>query len=247
MLHGREKEIGKLVENLRSGKHTLIFGPAGVGKTALLKEAAIILKRSFPNELSSIYLCGCETRRKLLLGALVQINSPISIKRNSKIGRGVSGKHYARIPELRNRLLGAASKKRICLLLDHVPRPRHPMRHLLELLESSFTLACAIRARPDEHDLHFCKFDKIELGNLPNEAAFPWIDSELGLLGYHGRQKTKIAREVLRLTKGHPQSCADTLQIIRKQDPKIDDPIKVRRMFVDSLLSGFNDYVLKSL
>jgi enolase len=33
-------------------------------------------------------------------------------------------------------------------------------------------------------------------------------------LGYHGRQKTKFAREVLRLTKGHPQSCADSLQIV---------------------------------
>jgi hypothetical protein len=246
MLLGREKEIGKLVENLRLGRHTLVLGPAGVGKTALLEAASILLKRSFPSELSVIYLRRCESRRKLLLGALGQLSSRISVKRDSRIGRGAAGKRYARIPELRNCLIGAAGRKRICLLMDHVQRLRHPMQHLLELLDSSCTLVCAIRARPDEHDLYFCKFDKIELGNLPRETALRWIESELGLLGYCRRQKTRIAREILRLTKGHPKSCSDTLRIIRKQDLQIDDPIKVRRMFVDGLLSRLDDYALKS-
>jgi hypothetical protein len=111
------------------------------------------------------------------------------------------------------------------------------MQHLLELLEERFTLACAVTANRAGYDLYYWKFDKIELADLPAAMALSWVEDELGVLGYRGSLRAALAREIINQAGSNPGSISRTLDVIRSQPRRLDDPIRVRRMFVDGLLN----------
>jgi ATP-dependent Clp protease ATP-binding subunit ClpA len=64
MLFGRERELGRLVENVMRGRHTVITGPADIGKTALLREAALCLGET--NVVQALYVSDASRPRRLL-------------------------------------------------------------------------------------------------------------------------------------------------------------------------------------
>jgi len=98
-------------------------------------------------------------------------------------------------------------------------------------------LVFAVRAYPGAYDLYYWKFDRLEVGNLPDAAARSWIERDLAQRGCTGPLGRAIAAEVQRLCRGNPGLIADTLDAIRKNPIPLDDPIRVHRMFVDGRLS----------
>jgi ATP-dependent Clp protease ATP-binding subunit ClpA len=54
MLLGRDRELSRLLENVARRRHTVITGPADIGKTALLREAALRLGET--NEVQTLYI-----------------------------------------------------------------------------------------------------------------------------------------------------------------------------------------------
>ena len=107
------------------------------------------------------------------------------------------------------------------------------MQRLLEMLETCSTLVFSVTANPDSYDLYYWKFDALEVGNLPRKIALTWIDAELRSICYADPLKKTMAREILRLTAGNPGAISQTLAVIANQTIPLDDPIRVRRMFVD--------------
>jgi hypothetical protein len=55
---GRDEELGQLLENVRSGTHTLIVGDKGIGKTALLQQALKFLSGKLPRIDLSAHVMG---------------------------------------------------------------------------------------------------------------------------------------------------------------------------------------------
>jgi hypothetical protein len=115
------------------------------------------------------------------------------------------------------------------------------MQHLLEILERNFTLVCAVRGSRDSFDLYYWKFERLEIGNLPDAAALSWIGKELGQLGCSGRLLRTIATEVQRLCRGNPGLISRTLKMMKGSGVSLDDPIRVRRFFIDGQLSELKD------
>ena len=144
-----------------------------------------------------------------------------------------------RVQDLRDMLFSAVRKGRTCLLLDHLPPLHHKMQRLLELLEERFTLACAVTASRAAYDLYYWRFDRVELGDLQVDVALRWVEEELGCLRYAGSLQGAIAREVVRLAGGNPGSISETLNVIRSQRRPLDDPIRVRRMFIDGRMNRY--------
>jgi hypothetical protein len=60
-------------------------------------------------------------------------------------------------------------------------------------------------------------------------------------MSYSKELEKTIASEIFRLTGGNPGSTSQTLYAIRSQSVPIDDPIRIRRMFVDGKISRFSD------
>jgi len=228
MLFGREKEVRKLVLNMQRGIHTLVFGDQGVGKSAILKEA---VSRLSAGEAEVVYVNDCRSRRILLEEAIKtrQMN-------NAQVREMC-------IKDLRNALLkSGGEKQRLCLVLDHLPKLHHPLKRLLEIMEERCVLAFGVRGLPGSYDLYFWKFKSLEVKNLSRKDALAWISAELRKMSYAEALRKTIAPEIFRLTGGNPGSISRTLYAIGSQRVPLDDPIRVRRMFVDGKISRLSDF-----
>jgi hypothetical protein len=223
MLVGRDEEIRKLIRNLEQGIHTLVFGSEGTGKSALLQEVA-------SRELSTrvIYVGNCSSRRILLQDAVTRMTAKPT---------GPALLRDTPIKDLRDQLFRMGRREKSCLMLDHLPRLRHRMQHLLEMLEQHFTLICAVRAVANAYDLYYWKFARLEVSNLSEAASRSWIERGLAQMGCSGSLARAITLEVQRMCRGNPKLISDTLKMMHASGVPLDDPIRVRRFFIDGLLS----------
>ena len=241
-LAGRERELEKIIRNLRRGVDTLVFGTAGVGKTAILLEAAARLGTVGAEGLcGAVYVADCSRRRRLLEGVFEGLIQDAGTSRSSRPSTPPGRRRPLLYNGLRELVFARSRGKVIYLLLDHLPGVNRRMEHLLELLEQHFTVACAVTAMPGAYDLYFWKYDRVEVGDLPRNDALPWIESQLAGMGYGTRLSEEIAREVCRLGRGNPRTISDTLRAIASQVVPLDDPIRVRRMFVAGLWSSLGE------
>jgi len=240
MLAGREREVEKILQNLRRGIGTLVFGAAGVGKTAILLEVASRLGLAHPGGLcGAVYVGDCSRRRRLLEGVIERLVQDARISAPSRESIPAGRRRSLRYQELRELVFANSRGKVIYLFLDHLPKLNRRMEHLLELLEQHFTLACAVTATPGAYDLYFWKYDRVEVGELPRNGALPWIERELAGMGYESVLRKAIALEVYRLAWGNPRAIFDTLHAIRSQVAPLNDPIRVRRMFIAGLWNRY--------
>lgn len=202
----------------------MVFGIEGAGKTALLQE---VVSRS--SKIRPAYVRDCSSRRALLEGAL----ACLAVDR----AKTATPRSELLIKDLRDELIRAGRHGNACLILDHLPRLRYRMQHLLEILEQYFTLIFAARAHPGAYDLYYWKFDRLEVGKLPDAAARSWIERDLAQRGCTGPLGRAVATEVQRFCRGNPGLISDTLEAIRNDAVPLEDPIRVRRLFVDGRLS----------
>jgi hypothetical protein len=237
----REHELQRLICNMEQATHSLILGPPGIGKSFLLREAATRLNMSHSAKAWAVYVPDCSSRRDLLVGALAALPAVTNGAKCIPLHSTSRVEGWLRVQDLRDRLWSEAQGNASCLLLDHLPKLRHRMQRLLELLEERFTLACAVTGNRGEHDLYFWKFDKIELVALPQTVALNWVEDEIGFLGYGGQLCTALAKEIVHRAGGNPGLISGTIDVIRCQPQKLDDPIRVARMFLDGLLKRLRD------
>ena len=237
MLVGRDRDLTKVVENMQLGVHTLVFGPEGTGKSALLREAALQINRNRPASLRAVYVCDCSGCRNLLSEALVGLPLENRNKPPRRLYPTSRIEGWLRVQDLRDQLFSAARSTTLCLLLDHLPPLHHKMQRLLEMLEQRFTLACAVTANRAAYDLYYWKFEKIELADLPTAMALGWVEDELRIMGYGGSLRAALAREIIHQAGSNPGLISRTLDVIRSQPRRLDDPIRVARMFIDGLLN----------
>jgi hypothetical protein len=237
MLVGREREVEKILQNLRRGIGTLVFGAAGAGKTAILLEVASRLGPARARgRHGAVYIGDCSRRRRLLEGALEGLVQDAGASVPSRESRPPARRRPLRYQELRELVCAKSRGRAICLFLDRLPELNRPMKHLLELLEQHFTLTCAVTAMPGAYDLYFWKYDRVEVGDLRRNDALPWIERELAGMGYESLLGKAIALEVYRLAWGNPRAISDTLHAIGSQVVPLDDPIRVRRMLISGML-----------
>lgn len=222
MIIGREKELHRLKQNLLRGVHTVIYGLAGSGKTALLRELSSMLQI---DGRPIVYVNHCKSRRDLLQEALT--------------GFSQTGRMHLSVRSLRDELLAVCVRRNPCLLLDHAPlRIPHRMQRLFELLEERSTLVFSVTAVPVVSDLYYWKHESIEISSLSRKAAVEWIVSELGSLGYGNPLRNALAAEIFRFAAGNPGAISRTLAAIENQARQIDDPIRIGRMFLEGQISA---------
>jgi len=224
MLFGREREIETVAQNLRRNVHTLVFGVPGIGKSAVLREAAARLNGDASPDSTAVYVSNCSQRTTLLQGALHGLASEGCAVESASVGR-------LRYSDLRNRVVAETGKRQLQLLLDHLPKMNRRLEHLLEILESKCTLACAVTAGPYAYHRFFWKYDKVEVCELSRKSILQWIESDLAQIGYGEESRIAIAGELYRLAGGNARSITITLDEIRNEGVPLSDPIRVSPLY----------------
>jgi replication-associated recombination protein RarA len=224
MLIDRNKEICNLVQNIKRGIHTLVFGRPGVGKSVILREAANRLSEC---DMEIIYVNDCRSPRVLLEIAL-----------KFRHIKGFSTRDVS-MSDLRNSLLRSNNCRKLCLILDHIPKLHHRLKHLMEIMEDRCILIFGVTADRDSYDLYYWRFEAIEITNLRRKSALPWIAQVIRAMNYSEALCKAISNEIFNLTAGNPEAIQRTLSIISRQTEIIDDPIRIPRMFIEGQLLDY--------
>lgn len=179
MLVGRERELERIVRRVDCGGSLVILGEAGIGKTAVLREAASL-----------------SNRRVYEGGGLVSLSWHSYLPLSRALRRRLPG---GEAPDI-----AAALVERIddgVLLLDDLHWADAATLRVVPLLSGRIRMLVAIRVGDAGADAALLATEKMEvmrLGALPDEAASTVLSSirpELAAVD---------AREVLRLARGNP-------------------------------------------
>lgn len=182
---GREREIERLQKLYAKRTHTVIVGPIGIGKSALLQRA----RQTCP-------LLLCEDTSSL--GRICD-----------GLERQLGWKHYKmNVIERKNRLLAYAERRGEPVALDHValtaPRVGRFMERLSQRVPVWIACRSTLAAEIGHVWQHIHRFDRIELGPLTQADTVALIEEAIALGNIQSEAREHTA-ELHRLSKGVPR------------------------------------------
>jgi hypothetical protein len=185
-LIGRETELNFLRDRLRTGRNVAVIGPAGIGKTALVRQAMAAMPDALYCPDTSTLKTACES----LLAALgVSVTAPDNIQRKRAV-------------------LAALHGHRCYIVFDHVQRVSPRLLSLLENLRESHPMVIATRSLA-WNDIGHLKmilwdFDTLEPDNLNEAAALRLARAEGERLGLHVPDPRQFEHDLWRWSRGNP-------------------------------------------
>jgi hypothetical protein len=214
LLLGREEEIRQCATNLRLGRHTLVMGERGIGKTAVIVRALSILEKESGPGASTVTVryatplgeCLKEIARQLWLRKVLLVPPSLvgagewEVFRKWFTGRGSVGQQTV----LCESMSAAPGAYRVIFrTLDRIS-PAHQ-----SFLESLLLVAvvCAEVVRPRD-SFHFKRiwssFTRIELKALPEDLCRQMISLLIDRHAIHVADRELYIREVLKSANGNP-------------------------------------------
>jgi ABC-type hemin transport system ATPase subunit len=190
-LIGRDKELAIVREHLRTGKNLAIVGPAGVGKTALVRKA-IAQSRNV------LYCAESATLKTACESLLAQLG--LSVAKADNVQR-------------KRAILKATSGHKLCFVFDHVQRVTPKLLSLLNSVHELQPMLLVTRnlawSATGHLKMILWNFDKLELANLHEADARQLIESETTRLNLNVPDAPQFAREVWHLSHGNPRLILD--------------------------------------
>jgi AAA ATPase domain len=228
-LFGREQELEALRARLRKPRSLLLYGPAGVGKTHLLKLAL----PDSPQSLYSPESAGIQSTFRNLALALPRAG-----------GKGAEGIKSKSAVALRGIVIEALRKGKHFVVLDHLKVPSQAFAAAVrEITDWGRTSVIAVARSPHMEDVGFLRplfterSDRFELRNLARPLAEQFAQecvSRIGLSAYNLRE---FLDRVLEFSQGNPGAILSMLQMAQHPQYRSAERIKITPLYVDFRLN----------
>ncbi len=247
---GREAEMRRLRAAIRKRESMLILGPAGAGKTFLLRNVLVDLDGNLAGHW--LYADGAAGLRELLhrlLRQILEAEDPYLLARLAKDGTPRLG-----FPEwleaqsslrLRGLLYHAAEQRRYWIFLDHLPPLTQAVARVVKELVRMRGTPVYLLARGcgPEHigkvtDLYWMKENRLPLGPLPEPAARRLLEASIERYGLADLDLKGFRQEVLRLSGGLPGAIVKMCALAADPRYWVGPRIKTRLVKIDSLLGS---------
>ena len=185
-LIGRETELRIVREHLRAGRNLAVCGPAGIGKTALVRAA-------LDGRAAAVYCADTATLKTACESLLAQLGLAVAEADNVQRKRAV---------------LRALRRRRSVVVFDHVGRVSPKLLSLLESVHGSHPLIVVTRSLAWKDIGHLkmilYDFDTLELTNLSEPDARQLVRAQINQLGLTVPNPTEFERDLWRLSRGNP-------------------------------------------
>lgn len=228
---GRSEEIGLVQGVIRSRGRLHVYGPAGAGKSALLRRA-LTRWEEMPDPPAPVYCRSSGTLREILislsafllgrfehLSGLDKYREHVEIETRNDTDR-------ENISNLRNIVYRYLKKGDFCVILDHLENVTPRINSFLSALYGCATVITASRQSWDLTDRGFTgrlAYDlwlvpKLRVGNLCEDDAFKLMESLYGSLNGKVRDKLRLFKDIYEASQGNPKVIKNIFG--KSSDPK---------------------------
>lgn len=210
---GRRKEIEQLRRAYAKGRHVLIVGPAGIGKTAVLRFAHHQLRLLLCEETSSL--------RRICEG----------------LERQLGWDHYKlNVIERKNRLLAYLGRRGEPVAFDHVALTPPRVSRFMEMLGEQIPLWIACRSTlPEEIGhvwQHLYKFTPVEIPPLTSTETRQLILEAIAADNIQKNAREHI-RELHQMSGGNPRILEELLIELAAREYKMDSSFGLNLLALD--------------
>jgi hypothetical protein len=217
---GREKEILRLRTLYAERKHVVIVGPAGIGKTALLRQVRQSCPFLFCKETSSLSRICDDLERDLGWG------------------------HYKlNVIERKNRLLAYARRRGETVTLDHVeltpPRVSRFIHHLTECVPIWIACRSTLAGEIGHVWQHLFKFERLELTRLTLNEARALVEAAVDSGNIQPEARNYVS-QIYRLSKGMPRILEELLIEMATRRYKMGTSFGMHLLDLDRQIQEFN-------
>jgi len=230
-LIGRNNEIGLIKSYISGIKSFHIYGPEGVGKTAVL-EYLYTHWDDLDSPLIPIFCRTSRTLKEILLpiaGVLLQRSRSLAnidkFKRIKEIYRQSDLKEV-NSRELKNMIFNNIGYKKFCIILDHLEYVTPKINAFLTPLKDRAVIITASRQSWELTDyqfkgnLNYCLylFPKLKVANLSRGDAYSLMEYLYENLHLEIPHKAQLFKEIFHITNGNPKMITGILYEVRKPE-----------------------------
>jgi hypothetical protein len=248
----------RLRQALEDRQSLLIWGPAGIGKTALVMKVLKDLPSAVAG--STIYLSGVDGLQPLLrslLRRLYEVEDPTLRQQlhNEGVREATFDSWLRSLPtsRLKGALYRSMEAGQYWVFLDHLPPLTHAVAKVVKELVRMRDTPVYLLARGLSEaeigrvtDLYWSDRQRLSLGPLPQRAArdlLEWCIRRFSL----ARLNLEGFPELLRLSEQNPGTLIKMCALAAQPRYQYGSQIKTKLIHIDSLVSGYNPLILLKL
>jgi hypothetical protein len=230
----REEELAALRQRLAKRRSLLIHGPAGVGKTLLIRSLlADLPSHIYSPESDTIHVVFRTIAADLLRRGSERL-------RKAAASRGVEGLNAKSAISLKGVVKDALREGEYQLVLDHVHRPSTAFAAVIrDLIVTCETPIIAVARSAHMEDVGFLhsifgdRPDRYELRNFKTEAASAFARTSSERVGLLAANLNEFLNKVVELSEGNPGAILAMLNMALQPRYRFQESIKTAPLYID--------------
>lgn len=218
---GRERELEQLIDCIKKGRHILLTGKMGCGKSAILREAYDYFERE--TKIKILYCADSTPLKSLLVNLAKSLHEKYQALRivglEDMVLENLEWRQLqTRFSRMNNKdqaasILSSLLAERFCIILDQLERVT-PMGQAF--IEALIDRACIVGATCDEKSSGqlarmWWRFKKLEVLNLSKEDSFCLIEQLILQEKVLCSDIEMFKRQVYKMSMGNPLAIKDII------------------------------------
>jgi hypothetical protein len=233
----REQERQRIDRFLSRRRPFLLYGPAGVGKTLLL--------RTVLSRFGSVLYCEDSTTTNLVFRRLAVRLLRLKSPRACKVFRDEDAVTTKSAVSLKGIVMDSLREGEYSIVLDHLQRPSYAFSSAVrEIIGWGSTPVCAVARSAHMEDTGFLqplygdRSQKCEIDNFDHTTAERFAREMIRRRGLSGANIGEFLEKILEFSAGNPGAMSGLIDMARYPKYRSQEHIKITPLYIDFRMSG---------